>query len=378
MNRKRISPIAALVCALALFGAGCSASTTVTTDSSTDTASGTTATTETQDVAEPTAVPPAVEPTAEPTPAPPPTPQPEPTPAPDEPDEPDEPNDTDTPSPNGTDAIVTISSTGEEPRQELRMMFAPSCTESVTFDQTQEIVQTIDGNRLPETGPITTTIVMGTSARQIEDGLNEITTEVLSSMAGPDTPQAIAALVNEELQKTVGILTITTMTDRGIVVPDQSRVEGTEGLDPAVGESITSLNQAQPPLPKEAVGAGARWRVETVLDLQGAQVLTVLDFDLVSIEGTVVEIQGIGVQSVMPGTTMDMQGLSAEITDWDVTVETRLLLDMATISPLEMTNSSFGIQSFDFGSAGKLDQEITSSITSIGTPGDGCTGRSSG
>lgn len=271
------------------------------------------------------------------------------------------------------EARVVVLDAGAEPRTELRLVIAASCTEVMTVTTVQEISQTIGGQQMPETGPIGNVMEMATSATPVGDNY-EVRAEVISAVSTPDTPPQLAASIDAELNAIVGLTSYATLTDRAVQVPGSSRVEGAGALGP-MASAIESLNQAQSPLPEEPVGVGARWETTSVLELEGLLITTIATSELVSMDGTILELRVTGTQEVDPDSRMRTQGLTGEVTLWDVTSSGTTVLDLATINPISMSLSTQGIQAFDFGAGGELEQELSTQVMTEAQPNDGCTGR---
>lgn len=271
------------------------------------------------------------------------------------------------------EARVVLLDPGAEPRTELRLDIAASCTELMTVTSVQEISQQIDGEQIPEAGPLGNVMEMETSAAPVGDNY-EIRAEIISAVSTPDTPQLLAANIDLELAALVGVTTYSTLTNRGVQVPGSSRVEGAEALGP-MASIIEALSQAQSPLPEEAVGVGARWETISLLELEGLRLTTIATIELVSIDGTVLELNVTGRQEVDPDSRMQTQGVTGEVTEWEVVSYGTTVVDLATINPISSSVSTEGVQGFDFGFGGELVQELSSQFTIEAQPNDGCTGR---
>lgn len=271
------------------------------------------------------------------------------------------------------EARVILLDPGAEPRTELRLDIAASCSELTTMTTIQEISQEIDGQQMPEAGPIGNVMEMETSATPIGDNY-EIRAEIISAVSAPDTPPLLAANIDAELAAIVGLTSYSTLTDRALQVPGSSRVEGAEALGP-MASTLESLNQAQSPLPEEPVGVGARWETISLLELEGLRITTIATSELVSIDGTIVELTMTGRQEVDPDTRMQAQGLTGEVTEWEIVSSGTTVLDLATINPISSSVSTEGVQGFDFGFGGELVQELSTQIMVEAQPNDGCTGR---
>lgn len=358
------STFATIITALMLLAAACTASTTIDSVGSVPQA---TKSAESPDLAEPTGAP-----VAEPTPA-------------------TEANDTDTPTPApaeapevaddaATSADATADTTqvvlldaGAEPRVELRFMIAASCGETMTIDQTQELTQTVDDFDLPSAGAVGTVVEMSNSASRVGDNY-ETQSVVTAAYASSGVAAEVAANMNAELARMVGLASFVTITDRGVQVPGTYRVEGAEALGP-LQSAVEAISQVQAPLPVEAVGVGARWETTSVVDFEGAELMTVTEYLITDLDGTLVDLQVSATQTVEVGSRMNMQGFDVEITEWTGITTGETLMDLATISPIRSVSSTRAMQGLDLGAEGLLLQEIASEVTVFSEPDAGCTGR---
>ena len=270
------------------------------------------------------------------------------------------------------DASVELLDAGSEPRRELRFNIAQTCGEVSEMTQTQELSQVADGSPLPSPGPISTITRLETSVTPSGDNY-DVRAVVVSAEAAPGTDAFIASTLDSQLSLMVGLTSISTITNRGILLPDSVRVEGTGGLG-EMAPLLEGLSQAQNPLPFEPVGLGARWVTRSAVDIEGLLVETITTFELVDLDETLVTLNVSGTQEVAIGGVMSMQGIRAEVTQWDITSTGSVTMDLATISPLEMTTQSFGTQGF--AAAGtQIVQDISTEISMSTEPNTGCTGR---
>ena len=270
------------------------------------------------------------------------------------------------------EASVELLDAGSEPRRELRFNIALTCGEVSEMTQTQELSQVADGSPLPSPGPISTITRLETSVMPSGDNY-DVRAVVVSAEAAPGTDAFIASTLDSQLSLMVGLTSISTITNRGILVPDSVRVEGAGGLG-EMAPLLEGLSQAQNPLPFEPVGLGAQWVTRSAVEIEGLLVETITTFELVDMNETLITLSVSGTQDVAIGGVMTMQGIRAEVTEWDITSTGSVTMDLATISPLEMTTQSFGTQGF--AAAGtQIVQDISTEISMTTEPNTGCTGR---
>ena len=366
----------ALLAALSLLAAACGGGSTASDDE----------TSSSQDEAAATAEP-EPEPTEEPTPEPTAEPTPEPT---EEPVVEDDSSDgdtmTDTPGDESDENAVTVDAppigetevtlidAGAEPRMELRLDIAATCRETATMTQVQELNQTVDGTELPSVGAIGTVVQMESSAVRTNDNF-EVRSEVINAASAEDTPAEVVDAIDAQLAVLVGLLQFQTINDRGIPDPDLTRVEGLEGLGTGAELVETLSSQSLTPFPLEAVGPGARWQAVASLELQGLDLISISDVELVSIDGTVVELIISTTQQIGADNTMNVQGVTAEVLEWESTAIGVTTLDLATVLPITSSVAAEAFQILSVAGAGEIEQEISSELT-ITSEASSCTGSS--
>jgi len=355
----------ALFC-LALMVSGCKTQSTITTNERSDSSQGQ------AEGADSTAVPPTVPPTVEPPTPIPPTAVPTDVPEVDS-EQPPQSEPESEPADDGLETSVVLLDAGAEPRQELRYVYQASCNGSTTYEATQEFIQELDGETQPGPGPITTITEMQSSVSRQGD-LYEVTREIVAARTGDDAPADLAPLMDDQLATIVGLRMILTVNDRGVVVLDGSMVEGAEGLDAPPGEGLTTLQQAQPALPIEAIGVGAKWQVDSQLTTSGVVLNNTAVFELVSADDLVVEIHGSASQVAAPGSTMQQPGgITMEVDNWVITTTSQAVIDLAALEPVRLTSTSTGEQSFNAQGL-TLDQTIRTEVTATGLAVGQCAG----
>ena len=272
-------------------------------------------------------------------------------------------------------AEIVVLDAGAEPRIELRLQVAPTCSELVTFNQVQELTQIIDNTQVPGDGAVGTIIEMTTTSTPNGDNF-DVRSEITRAVADGTVPAELAAQINGAMLPMIGLTTFQTITNRAELVPGSSRVEGAEALGPTAG-LLEGLNQAQAPFPEEAVGVGARWQTTSTLLLQGLSVTNVVETEVVSIDGAVIVLNTSGTQEIPPNSVMELQGISADVLVWDAPSTGEVTIDLARIIPVQSSIMTTAIQQLDFQGTtdGLLDQTIESLVT-ISSTGTSCTGSS--
>ena len=246
-------------------------------------------------------------------------------------------------------AEVTVSDAGAEPRVVLRTQVEPGARQVMVMSQTQEIQQEIGGEAVPSAGAIPMIIEMDLEAESSGGSLltyNSIITDV--SLGDSVDPQ-IALQIQPNLDAMVGMTTTAILDDRGRVLT--SEIGGTEGLDPTVVstvEQMTSNSQFAHPLPEEAVGVGAKWEIAQNLQVSGLSVVQVTNYEVLAIDGTVVEL-GLATEQFVPvGSEMVAGGATATILAWESINSGSVTFDLTSMVPTGRSQG-LAVQEFEFG-----------------------------
>jgi len=191
---------------------------------------------------------------------------------------------------------VEVLDAGDEPRAPLRY----TLTAGTGFAATQTVDQSIrqvDQDGFGSTTDVPT-IDLGLQLAVAEVGpdgtarvdlaFTSVTATGNGSAASADQARAIEIALDDITDLTGQ----TTTTDRGVVVAGGYDIP--EGLPDTVKSLVeqyeTQLQSVSPPLPEEALGAGARWRAATELDLAGIEAQQRYDYTVESVNGSQVEL----------------------------------------------------------------------------------------
>lgn len=173
---------------------------------------------------------------------------------------------------------VTLEDPGQEPRRELRLQVEPGDTDRVT--QRQEITIEIEAGGQVQSAPSPPTEIDLTYTIEEVDGDRISAVGTYDDVRVLDGPGADAALVDQLRQMLEGFRDATartTYTPQGAVL--EARLDGLE-LGGAGGSAVEQLAASftdaaealSMPFPDEAVGAGARWRIDTETEIAGLPV----------------------------------------------------------------------------------------------------------
>lgn len=179
-------------------------------------------------------------------------------------------------APNGY--TVTVEDPGAEPRRQLRLQGEVGDVDRIT--QRQEMTIEVRSGGQVQSAPSSVTEM------DIDYAIDDVTDETITAIGtyedvrvldAPGSDQAANAQVAQLLEGFLSATATTTYTRSGAV-----RSAEIDGLDLAgpdgpmaeqlAGSLIESVESLSMPFPDEAVGAGARWRIDTETEIAGLPV----------------------------------------------------------------------------------------------------------
>ncbi len=192
-------------------------------------------------------------------------------------------------------AQVELLSPGAEPRAELRLSFTQS--DERVVDMTMRIDMTAEsgGKVVPMPQVPGMRLSMKTVvARVADDGAAHVEFSIPEAKALREAGAGRRAVqgVQQGLDTLKGSGGVMVVSPRGEVRSIEARGAG-ELMETMTG----SLSKMAIPLPAEPVGVGARWRVTATESAQGIGVRTVHDYEVLSIEGSLVRCKATYTQS---------------------------------------------------------------------------------
>lgn len=190
-----------------------------------------------------------------------------------------------TPTPPTTEAPnPELLDAGDPPRRPLRLDPRPGTSEAVVVTVDLGVVQVVDGTEQAlDAPPISQTVVLTVDA--VDGGLAEVSllvTDAAVDAEGTDLSDAEILILTEEASQAVGIAGRAQVDTRGEL--RSFRYTLPDDVDPALATTLGQLEgqiaALVVPLPEEAVGVGARWRVRSTTTLGGAAVDQVTTYTL--------------------------------------------------------------------------------------------------
>lgn len=262
-------------------------------------------------------------------------------------------------------AEVTVLDPGSEPRIELRLQIEPGQSETMVITQVQEIKQVIGGQAGPDLGAIGMVIEQDMMSSTAGGDLLTITSLIKSATVEEETNPLVATQLQTALDGLVGATSQSTVDTRGRVLATE--LGGLDTLDPttsATMEELLSSSQFAHPLPGEPVGVGATWQIVQMLPAGGLEVEQITTYEILAIDGSVVELALSTEQLVDEGQKLEAGGSSATVLQWEGISSGSITYDLTSMVPAS-TAQLIANQELEFGPGAEktvLEQSIQTSV----------------
>ncbi|MCL1466156.1 DUF6263 family protein [Argonema galeatum] len=222
---------------------------------------------------------------------------------------------------------VELLTPGNEPRQELRFKPQVNAKQTATMTMKMDMAMSIGGQSMPSFNSPAAVITMETVVNKIEPNgdihyqFNYANVDVVGN---PDTPPQAIEAMRTQMKKMVGFNGTVIVDERGQT--KESRFNFTPEIEESSKRSIqqmsNSIEQLSSPLPKEAIGPGAKWRVSGLLSLNGMNITQTTTYELVNIQGNVATIkstveqnagsQNLSSSSMPAGTSLTVKSFTSQ------------------------------------------------------------------
>ena len=180
---------------------------------------------------------------------------------------------------------------------------------------------------------------------------------------GAGTEPELAPFLEPTLGDLVGLTTEVLVDDRGFVSAGSFDPTTDQEVNDLLGDVVNQSN----PLPEEAVGVGAMWESDTIINDLGVPVITRTTTTLREFtdSGVILDVT-INQFIEEPGAEADFGGVIGAIDVWDVTGGGEIELAFDRFTPVAATIDVEGEQLFRFLGQGQLQQRV-STMTTITT-----------
>jgi len=187
---------------------------------------------------------------------------------------------------------VELLAPGAEPRQELRLQPKVNTKQITTITTTMDAVGTLSGQPMPSIEIPASVMKMETTITQVEANGDIHSQFSFTDADVTPAPNSLPELVNglrSAIKGIVGLKGTSIVDNRGQI--KAGNIDLPEGSDPIANQLFkqisNSLAQASSPLPQEAVGIGAKWRVASVLNVSGINLSQSTIYELVTLKDNV-------------------------------------------------------------------------------------------
>ena len=232
------------------------------------------------------------------------------------------------PAANSKTAQVELLNPGVEPRQQLRLKPAINVKETAVMTLKVEMEISALGRSSPAAKSPVSVMTFETKVTKIDPNGDihydfAYTNADISGDTG-NTPPAVRDAMGSTLKSMIGMKGSFIMDNRGvhkggdIILPQGAD----NNLKQMVGQMSKSLEQLASPLPAEAVGKGAKWRVTSSSDFSGMDMNVISTYELASWQDGVASLnvsieqqanpQNITSPQLPPGTTLTLKSLASQ------------------------------------------------------------------
>ena len=215
------------------------------------------------------------------------------------------------PAAGGAPAFRLVSA-GAEPRQALRYRLAAGSAHKLVMTLRMSVGMELDGRdapvqRAPSMRMILDARVAEADEREARFDFN--VAEPIELFETENAPPAMIEGMRKRLEQLSSLRGHVAMTSRGVV--KEAGVEVAPGLDPEAAQVLQTMQQSMEqlsvPLPEEAVGVDAQWKMLQRVQGAGITLYQVAVFKVVRFEGTVATL-AVTMEQYAPRQSMPLPG----------------------------------------------------------------------
>ena len=290
-----------------------------------------------------------------------------------------------TPTTSTLPAQLELLTPGTQPKQELRLKPQVNTKQLMTVTTKMDMANTLAGQAMPKIKTPATVMKMEVFVTQI-DANGDIYSK-FAYTEGDVVPDASVApeileSVRSSIKKMVGLSGTLITDNRGQV--KTSNITLPEDIDPMTKTLLTqlsnSLEQMSSPMPQEAVGIGAKWRVSAKLKISSINMSQTAIYELVSLKDNIatmnvtVEQQANAQDVTLPGIptgsanvslkSMSSQGQGQITLPLDSVMPTRSTMSMRSQNEMSI-KEALGGKEMTIGTQLSMQMNLESQISSL-------------
>jgi hypothetical protein len=190
---------------------------------------------------------------------------------------------------------VELLDPGVEPRQELRFQPTVNDRETAVMVLKMEMGMSLGGSQLVKVKVPTNVITTNMRIAKVEDNGDihaQFSYSDVRVLADEGVPPELVGIMRSQMKQLTGLKGDFVVDRQG--KPKSANFVLPAGIDPTVKQTLdqfsSSLNQLSFILPAEPIGAGAKWRGTTTLNINGINLTQIATFKLTSIQDNVANL----------------------------------------------------------------------------------------
>lgn len=266
---------------------------------------------------------------------------------------------------------VELLSAGNEPKQQLRFTPPANTKQSVQMTMKINMAMSVGGQTQPTLDSPPIKMVMETNVTQVDangDIHANFSYADADVVASANTPPEVVNAMRSQLKKIVGLSGSMVVDNQGNT--KQVNFNLPEELDPnakrMAEQLVSSFKQISSPVPTEAVGVGAKWKVPNSVTVNGMALNQVATYELVELKNNVATLQlnmeqqgggqKINPAGLPPGASVDLKSLTSkgngkitmalnQILPVNSTMSVQSNMEMAVKEPNSQKETTMGMQS---------------------------------
>jgi hypothetical protein len=247
---------------------------------------------------------------------------------------------------------VELLDPGQGQRQELRLQPTADTQQTITMTMEMDISTAVSGQPAPAIAFPASVMTMDVAVTQVDpngDIHYQFTYTDADIVADPNFPPAVLNSMRSAMEPLIGLSGTYVVNPRGII--KSANVDIPEQGDPMTQQMLeqfsNSLDQFSSPLPEEAVGIGAKWRVSSSPNIGGMELNQTTTYELVDLQDNVATLkvnveQQAGSQAITPPGMPEGMGATVTLESLDSEGQGEMILPLDRIMP---TRSNISIRS---------------------------------
>lgn len=203
------------------------------------------------------------------------------------------------------ETVITLLEAGAEPRQVLRYTPEPGQEDTFRVTMRMSIAMTVDGEAGPNMDPPPMRFTIRSKVLEVESNgdihakMEYVKAEVLDD---PSANPMMLMAMRQAIEQIEGLKGAIVMSNRGQT--RSSTFDNLDQLNASLAEQIKSLKyaleQLSAPFPAEAVGQGARWKMEQDVDINGIKLRNSIEYQLLTVDASNIIVDTSVSQSAQP------------------------------------------------------------------------------